>query len=217
MLEDFVKSIVVADTFGKNRVAGMEYFIACPFIIFGNLLGFITIFKINSDVDISDIDIRIQRINSFILPYLDNIYEADRSLNRFNDLTAGLFDRIKAEIEHAHGLNINLSLMLLTIKNYKAFHERFGGVELEKLFNYTAEIIESKLNAGDFSVKIDRNRFMVTLPGKDKRYSIMLANLIKNDVVNKYSTSDFKLLMTSLTSVYPDDGTDLFSILEVLE
>jgi len=217
MLEDFVKSVVVIDTFGKSRVAGMNYFIACPFIIFGNLLGFITIFKINPEVNISDIDIRIQRINGFLLPYLDNIYEADRSLNRYNDLTAGLFSRIKSEIEHAHGLNIYFSLLVLTIKNYKAFHERFGVVELEKLFKYMAEIIDSKLNAGDFSVKFDRNRFIIALPGKDKRYSIMLANLIKNDVVNKYSTSDFKLLMTSLTAVYPDDGTDLFSILEVLE
>ncbi|MCL1864696.1 MAG: diguanylate cyclase [Spirochaetes bacterium] len=217
MLEDFVKSVVVMDTFGNSRVANMDYFIACPFIIFGNLLGFVTIFKINSAVNISDIDVRIQKINRFLFPYLDNIYEADRSLNKYNDLTAGLHNKIKSEIQHACDLNISMSLMILTIKNYKVFYERFGASELEKLYNYIAEVLESKLNAGDFSAKIDRNRFLIVLPGKDKRYSIMLANLIKNDVVNKYSTSDFKLLITSLISVYPDDGADLFSILEVLE
>ncbi|MCL2155943.1 MAG: diguanylate cyclase [Leptospirales bacterium] len=217
MLEDFVRSVVVTDTFGKARVTNMDYFIACPFIISGNLLGFVAIFKINSNVDISDVDVRIQKINRFLFPYLDKIYEADRSLNKYNDLTAGLYNKIKGDIQHAHDLNIPLSLMLLTIRNYKAFYESFGWIELEKLLNYTAEIIESKLNVGDFSAKIDRNRFIVVLPGKDKRYSIMLSNLIKNEIVNKYSINDFKLLITSLISVYPDDGTDLFSILEVLE
>jgi GGDEF domain-containing protein len=217
MLEHFAKSVVVIDTFGKGRVAGMEYFVACPFIISGNLLGFVTIFKINPAVNISDIDIRIQKINRFLFPYLDNIYEADRSLNRYNDLTAGLYSKIKKDIRHVHDLNIPMSLVMFTIKNYKAFYERFGWIDLEKLFNYTAELIQSKLNTGDFSAKIDRNRFIVVLPGKDKRYSIMLSNLIKNDIVNRYSEGDFKLLITSLVSVYPDDGADLFSILEFLE
>jgi GGDEF domain-containing protein len=217
MLEDFIKSVVVVDTFGQSRVASMDCFIACPFILSGNLIGFIAIFKINPDVNILDVDIRIQKINRFLFPYLDIIYEADRSLKRYNDLTAGLYNTIKSEIQHAHGLNIPLSLLLLTIKNYKVFYERFGEPELEKLYNYTAELIESKLNIGDFSAKINRNSFLVALPGKDKRYSVMLANLIKNDIVNKYSINDLKPLITSLISVYPDDGTDLFSILEVLE
>ena len=217
MIDDFIKSVVVMDTFGKNRVVNMELFITCPFIISGNLLGFVTIFKIDPDVEISDIDIRIQKINRFLFSYLENIYEADRSLNKYNDLTAGLYNKIKGDIQHAHSLNIPVSLLLITVKNYKGFYEKFGVPELEKLFSYIAEIIGSKLSAGDFMAKIDRNRFIVVLPGKDKRYSVMLANLVKNDVVNKYSTNDFKLLITSLISVYPDDGTDLFSILEVLE
>jgi len=217
ILENFNESSVIIDTFGRNRLIKMESFISYPFIISGKLSGFITIFKINPAVDIIDIDIRLQKINRFIFPYLYRVYELDPELNKFNDLTANFYDRIENEIKHALGLNIPVSLILFTIKNYKRFYERFGKIELEKLFNISSNIIKSKLSAGDFSSRIDRFRFLVVLPGKEKRYSIMLSNSIKNEICDNYNMSDFKLLITSLNSVFPEDGNDLFSLLEVLE
>ena len=84
-------------------------------------------------MDIIDIDIRIQKINRFLFPYLHRVYELDPELNKFNDLTAMFYERIENEIKHAQELNIPLSLILFTIKNYKRFYERFGKIELEKL------------------------------------------------------------------------------------
>lgn len=217
ILENFNESSVIIDTFGRNRTVKMELFIAYPFIISGKLSGFITIFKINPAVDIVDIDIRIQKINRFLFPYLYRVYEMDTELNRYNDLTAVFYERIENELRHAQELNIPLSLVLFTIKNYKRFHERFGKIELDKLSGFVSGIIKSKLSAGDFSARIDRNKFMIVLPGKEKRYSIMLSNTIKNEIIEKYNMSDFKLLITSLSSVFPEDGKDLFSILEILE
>ncbi len=217
ILEGFNESSVIIDTFGRNRIVKMELFIAYPFLMSGKLSGFITIYKINSAVEIKDIDIRIQKINQFLFTYLYRVYELDPELNKYNDLTGMFYERIDSEIKHADEMNIPVSLVLLTIKNYKRFHDRFGQIELEKLFINIAEIIKSKLNAGDFAVKIDRSRFVIVLPGKEKRYSVMISNTIKNEIMEKYNTSDFKLLITSLNSVFPDDGKDLFSIMEVLE
>lgn len=217
ILENFNESSVVIDTFGRNRILKMEMFIAYPFIIAGKLSGFITIFKINPAVDITDIDIRIQKINKFLVPYLYRIYELDPEYNKFNDLTTTFYERIEYEITHANELNIPVSIILFSIKNYKRFYDRFGKIELEKLTNYISEFIKSKLNIGDFSARIDRNSFMVVLPGKEKRYSIMFSNSIKKEIIEKYNMSDFKLLITSLNSVFPEDGKDLFSILEILE
>ncbi len=217
ILENFNESSVIIDTFGRNRIIKMELFIAYPFIISGKLSGFITIFKINPAVDIIDIDIRIQKINRFLFPYLHRIYELDPEMCKYNDLTAMFYDRIEPEIKHAQELNIPLSLVLITIKNYKRFYDRFGKIELEKLTQIISEIIKSKIYAGDFSARIDRNKFLIVLPGKEKRYSIMLSNSIKNEIIEKYNMSDFSLLITSLISVFPDDGKDLFSILDILE
>jgi len=217
ILENFNESSVIIDTFGRNRTVKMELFIAYPFIISGKLSGFITIFKINPAVDIIDIDIRIQKINRFLFPYLYRVYELDPELNRYNDLTAAFYERIENELRHAQELHIPLSIVLFTIKNHKRFYDRFGKIELDKLSETAAEIIKSKLGAGDFSARVDRNKFMAVLPGKEKRYSIMLSNSIKNEIIEKYNMSDFKLLITSLSSVFPEDGKDLFTILEVLE
>jgi GGDEF domain-containing protein len=217
ILENFNESNVIIDTFGRNRIVKMELFIAYPFIISGQLSGFITIFKINPAVDIVDIDIRIQKINRFLFPYLHRMYEIDPELNRSSDLISMFYEKIENEMQHARDLNIPMSLVMFSVKNYKRFYERFGRIELEKLYMRIAEIIKSRLNHGDFSARIDRSKFLVVLPGKEKKYSMMLANTIKNEVIEKHSSSDFKLLITSLNSVFPEDGKDLFTILEVLE
>jgi GGDEF domain-containing protein len=217
ILENFNESNVIIDTFGRNRIVKMELFITYPFIISGHLSGFITIFKINPAVDIVDIDMRIQKINRFIFPYLHRMFEIDPDLNRLSDLTSKFYEKIEIELQNARDLNIPLSLVMFSIKNYKRFYERFGRIELEKLYRQIAEVIKSRLGHGDFSARIDRSKFLVVLPGKEKKYSIMLANTVKNEVIEKYNSSDFKLLITSLNSVFPEDGKDLFTILEVLE
>jgi len=217
ILENFNESSVIIDTFGKNRVAKIENFLAYPFIISGQLSGFITIFKINPAVDLIDIDIRIQKINRFIFPYLYRVDDLDPELHRYNDIAAIFYEKIEREIRHAEDLNIPLSLILFTFKNYKRFYDRFGKIELEKLSEKTAEILKKRMGASDFSVRIDRNKFLVVLPGKEKRYSVIFANTVKNEIIEKCEMSDFKILITSLNSVFPEDGKDLFSILEVLE
>jgi len=217
ILENFTESSVIIDTFGRSRIVKMELFIAYPFIISGKLSGFITIFKINPAVDIVDIDIRIQKINRFLFPYINRVYELDPEMNRYDDLSDIFYHRIENEIKQARDLNIPLSLIQLTIKNYKRFYERFGNIELDKLSSVSSEIIKTKLSEGDFFAKIDRNKFLLVLPGKEKRYSIMLSNSIKNEITERFDMSDFKLLITSMNSVFPEDGKDIFSILEVLE
>ncbi len=217
ILENFHESSVIIDTFGKNRLSKMEIFIAYPFIISGQLSGFITIFKINTAVDLVDIDIRIQKINRFIFPYLKSVDEVDSGMDRYNDLMEMFYQKIEKEIRHADDLNIPLSLVLFTFKNHKRFYERFGKIEFEKFSGKVSDILKKRLTTGDFSARIDRNKFIAVLPGKEKRYSVMFANTVKNEIIENCEMSDFKLLITSLNSVFPDDGKDLFSLLEVLE
>jgi GGDEF domain-containing protein len=217
ILENFNESNVIIDTFGRSRIAKMDLFVSYPFVISGKLSGFITIFKINAAVNIIDIDIRVQKINRFLFPYLHRIYELDPELNKYIDVTAMLFDRMENEFKQTQELNIPISLILITIKNYKRFYDRFGKIEWNKLSNKTADIIKNRLSEGDFSARLDRNKFLIVLPGKDKRYSVMLSNIVKKEIVENYNMCDFKLLITSNNAVFPEDGKDLFSVLEVLE
>ena len=216
-MENFQESNVIIDTFGRDRISKMELFVTYPFVISGKLNGFIMLFKINPAVNLIDIDIRVQKINRFLLPYLYKIFELDPDRNKFIDSTEYLFNRIEYDLKYAHDLNIPASILLITIKNFKRFYDRFGRFELKKLCDLTAEIIKKRLTGGDFSARIDRHKFLLVLPGKDKRYATMLSNVIKKEIMNNYNLFDFKLLISSNNALFPDEGKDIFTLLEILE
>ncbi|HPS58905.1 MAG TPA: diguanylate cyclase [Spirochaetota bacterium] len=217
MVENFEESAVLTETFGRDRLKKMEVFISYPFIISGRLSGFIAITKINPAVEMIDVDMRLQKIVMFLFPYISRILDLDPTINIYNDLTGILYGRIESELNRSSEMKIPLSLVMVSIKNFKRFHDRFGRIELNRLFEKISVIVKSKLYAADFSVRVDRHRFLLVLPGKDRKYSTMLANILKNEIADLYNNSDFKLLVSSIISVYPDDGKDLFTLLDVLE
>ena len=217
MVENFEESAVLTETFGRDRIKKMEVFISYPFIISGRLSGFISITKINPAVEMIDVDMRLQKIIRFLFPYISRILDLDPTINIYNDLTGILYGRIESELNRSSEMNIPLSLVMVSIKNFKRFHDRFGRIEMNRLFEKISAIVKSKLYAADFSVRVDRHRFLLVLPGKDRKYSTMLANILKNEIAELYNNSDFKLLVSSIISVCPDDGKDLFTLLDVLE
>ncbi len=216
-VENFGESSVIRDTFGASRTDRMDMFIAYPFIISGRVTGFITIFKKNEAVELSDVDIRMRKMVRFLFPYVNRIGELDPEHSRYDDLTKIFYGKIERELARSEQMNIPVSLLLISIKNHKRFYDRFGRVETDALFQKIEHLIKVKLTSGDFSARIDRGKFLIILPGKDKKYAAALFNIIKNQITPEYDSGDFKLLLTYLASLLPDDGTDLFSLLDILE
>lgn len=217
LVENFEESAVLAETFGRDRLKKIDIFVSYPFIISGRLEGFISIFKINPAVELIDVDIRLQKVVRFLFPYMTKIVELDPVINVYNDQIGVLYNRIENELIRSADMKIQLSMILISIKNFKRFHDRFGRIEMNNLFERISSIIKAKLYSADFSVRIDRHKFLLVLPGKDKKYSTMLSNMLKNEISELYNFSDFKLLVSSVISVYPEDGKDIFSLIEVLE
>lgn len=217
ILDDFSESNVITETFGRSRVEDMSVFISYPFIISGKLSGFISIFKINAAVEIIDVDIRLQRIVRFIFPYIYRLIAINPERNKYNDLTEGFYSRLENELKRASDMQIPVSVVSLSIKNYKRYYERFGKIDMLKMFDAISEIIKARLSAGDFSVRIDRNKFIIVLPGKDKKYCASLTAILKNEITNKFNTTEFRMLIAFISSVFPDDGKDIFSLLEIID
>jgi diguanylate cyclase (GGDEF)-like protein len=217
IVENFEESSVLTETFGRDRIKKMEVFISYPLIISGRLSGFLTITGINPAVEMIDIDMRLQKIVKFLFPSISSILDLDSTINIYNDLTGILYGRIENELVRSAEMNIPLSLIMVSIKNFKRFHDRFGRIEMNRLFEQIADVIKSKLYSADFSVRTDRHRFLLVLPGKDRKYSTTLANILKNEISELCSSSDFKLLVSFLISVCPDDGKDLFTLLDALD
>jgi GGDEF domain-containing protein len=84
------------------------------------------------------------------------------------------------------------------------------------MFNYLEKFIRSRLSDRDFSVRYDRNKILIVLPGKDKRYAVPLANTICSEMTQAFSTRDVQLLITFLTAEYPVDGKDAYSLVDAV-
>jgi len=217
ILENFSESNVIIDTFGKDRIEQMDIFISYPFIISGKLSGFITIFKINPAVEIIDVDIRLQRIVRFIFPYIYRFIEIDPDKNRYSDLSGAFLTRLETELKKAADMNMPVTILSLSVKNYKRFYDRFGKIEMIKMFSIISEIIKSRLYTGDFSIRVDRHKFIIVLPGKDKKYAATFSSILKNEITAGFNTSEFKLLVTFISAIFPDEGNDVFSLLEIID
>lgn len=217
ILEDFFESSVIAETFGKNRMEKMEIFLAYPFIMNDDLLGFVNIFKINPAVEIKDVDIRLQRIVKFLIPYLHNIDETLPESRIYQDLFGEFFNRLEFELKKARESTIPLTIASISIKNYRRFYERFGKVETKKLLEEIPAFIKERLSPSDFFVRIDRGRFIIVLPGKDKKFAITLCSVIKNSITSRFNTADFKLLLSFIPATFPEDGKDSYTLLDLMD
>lgn len=217
IIDNFIESAVMNESFGSVRLEKMEEFIAYPFIMAGELLGFIAIFKINPAIELSEIDIRIRKMSKFLFVYTNQIFQLDKERNLYRDLTQDIYTRVEKEIRQADELDMPMTLLLLSVKNYKRFYDRFGQIETGLLFSKIEEVIKSRLSSGDFSAKIDRHKFIVVFPGKDRKFAATFSSIVRNEIVNDYGSHDFKLLISFIAAEYPGDGNDLYSLLDVLD
>ncbi len=217
IIDNFTDSAVMGETFGLARLEKMEQFVAYPFIIVGELTGFIAIFKINPAIELSEIDVRIRKISKFLFAYTNGIFQLDKERNLYHDLTLDIYTRIEKEIRKADELDMPMTLLLFSVKNYKRFYDRFGQIETGLLFSKIEKVIKSRLSPGDFSAKIDRHKFIVVFPGKDRKFAATFSSIVKNEIVNDYGSHDFKLLISFIVAEYPGDGNDLYSLLDVLD
>ena len=83
--------------------------------------------------------------------------------------------------------------------------------------NNAETIITNRLSDGDFASKIDRNKFLIVLVGKNKKFAVPFANALKNEIVQQFSDKELQLLVTFLMAEYPVDGSDLYSLLDAID
>ncbi len=76
------------------------------------------------------------------------------------------------------------------------------------------ESVYSRLSDPDFCVRFDRSKFLMVLPGKNKKYAVPLANTVRNEITQGFKKKEMQLLVTFLTSEFPEDGEDITALLD---
>ena len=201
-IDDFKRMKVFADTFTERQKNLMTYLWIYPFKMGNHLEGFFIVTDINDSTRENEVHNKINRLTMVLFSYILNIRNLDTHELMYVDYVEPVMRRIERELVNAKNLRIPLTVILFSIKNFKRYYSLFGKDEAMKVLNSLEEIIRSRLADPDFSVRYDRNKFLIILPGKNKKYSIPLVFLgisanKKVNGINKLPATHKYLLLKS--------------------
>ena len=216
-IDDFKRMKVFADTFSERQKNLMTYLWIYPFKMGNHLEGFFIVTDINDSTRENEVHSKISRLTMVLFSYILNIRNLDTHELMYVDYVEPVMKRIERELSNAKNLRIPLTVILFSIKNFKRYYSLFGKDEANKVLYSLEGIIRSRLADPDFSVRYDRNKFLIILPGKNKKYSIPLANTIRNEVLQSYKRKEMQLLVTFLTAEFPEDGNDINALMDSVD
>lgn len=210
------RSKSLTEIFTDSQLNSMSILDLFTFKLGGDLLGFIMVYEMSETAALDYVHVRIMKCVDFIFPYIVIVRAIEYGRGGYADTIEGVFNRINDEIKNARDLSIPVTLVLLSIKNYKRYQGLFGNEKVKALFGHFERFTQTRLGDRDFSVRFDRNKILIVLPGKDKKYAVPLANAICNELIQSFSTRDVQLLVTYLTAEYPLDGKDAYSLMDAV-
>ena len=217
-IEGFRQSPVVREVFTIEQIKKMSMIRIYPYLSSGRNIGFILVFNLFQYADMKTIDVRMQKISRFIFNAFYLIQDVDANCSRYTDSIEAVYKRIDRELDNASELDIPVSLVLFSIKNFKRYYNMLGEEQANILLSEMEKNIRSRLSDSDFSVRYGRSSFLIVLPGKEKKTALQLSAAIRNSILqNAKNDSDVSLLMTFLAAQYPEDGSDLFTLLDFFD
>ncbi len=208
-VENFMEDENAVSAFGEFCIRRMSCLRIYPSVVCGSTEGFISVFKLAEGTDAEDVDFLMKKTAGFIFHVLRS--GRDAGFGRYSDGLKSIFTRISREMENADRLGIPLSVLMISIKNFR----RFSGAESVKIISSMEKIIRMRLGDTDFSVRYGRNRFLIVLPGKDKKLALQTGAAVRNAAVD--IVTSVPVLLGFISAMYPDDGKDLEAIMDSLE
>ncbi len=212
---DLRQTKAAASVFPDALLSRIEMLTVFPHMAEGELIGFTVVFNAERPNGES-LGGDAAQVCGFVFPYLYLMHDLSNRRGTYTDSIERTVKRIGAEISYARDLGIPVTLVAITIKNFKRYQGVYGDKKVREMFRHVEEYISARLSDRDFSVRYDRNKVLIVLSGKDKKYAVPLANAVCNELVNNYSTNEAQLLVTFLAAEYPLDGKDTSALIDAV-
>ncbi|HSV96325.1 MAG TPA: diguanylate cyclase [Spirochaetota bacterium] len=216
-MEDVSPFDSVQSAFTESQLRRMNVFYADPHCVGSDLKGFTAVFRLSDPADSKNAGRFLERFSRVIISGILEIKEADAASGRFVDLVEPSLRRINSAFEHAKTVGIPITLVHFSIKNLKRYYSLYGATEVGELLSRCEQVIAARLSDSDFAVRLDRNKFILVLPGKNKKFAIPLANSVRNEIAQSFKKKEMQLLLVYLTAEFPEDGDDLYTLLDSIE
>ena len=217
LIEDIAHSRILSEAFNENQMSHFSIARLYPFRLGGEIPGFIMVNRVADMQRIHEIDFKMKGLSSHIFPLMISIENQSIKSRKYIDNVEVIYKKIDDEIINARNLGIPLTLILFSIKNYKRYYNLYGVDEAKKLLEQFEKTVRIRLSDGDFCVRYDRHKVLLVLPGKDKKFAVPLANAIRNEIVQGFRKKEIQLLLTFLTAEFPDDGNNVYSLMDAID
>ncbi|RPI96043.1 MAG: diguanylate cyclase [Spirochaetales bacterium] len=216
-VEDVSPFDSVQSAFTESQLRRMNVFYIDPHCVGSDLKGFTAVFRISDPTDSEGAGSFLQRFSRVIISAILEIKEADAAGGRFVDSVEPSLRRINSAFEHAKTVGIPITFVHFSIKNFKRYYGLYGTAEAGELLARCERVIAARLSDSDFAVRLDRNKFILVLPGKNKKFAIPLANSVRNEITQSVKKKEMQLMLVYLTAESPEDGDDLYTLLDSIE
>jgi GGDEF domain-containing protein/GAF domain-containing protein len=216
-IDNFRKSDLIRATFKESQIHKAGIFRVYPFLVGNNIQGFIILFNLSPDANLPVIDKKLAMITEFLFYHIQNIQYMDSNQSSYIDNVEIIFKRIEDEISNSRNLGIPLTIALLSIKNYRRYYSLYGHSAFKQLLEKFEDLIKTRLSDNDFSLRYGRHKILIVLPGKDKKFAVPLVNTLCQEITGQFNNNEMQLLLTTLTSEFPKDGEDLYSLMDKIE
>ena len=94
------------------------------------------------------------------------------------------YNQLELEIERLKRYKHPLSLLLLDIDDFKAYNDKYGHIEGDKVLMIIGKIIQSCLRTMDSGYRYGGEEFTVLLPETNSKQAKLVATRIKNELSN---------------------------------
>lgn len=216
MFNEPQRSKSLIEIFTDRQLKAMSILDLFTFKLANDLLGFVMIYEMSDSSPLDYTHARIMKFMDFIFPYVTIVREMEYRRGSYMDTIERVFHRVNDEIKNARDLSIPVTLVLISIKNFKRYQALFGNEKVKSMFIHFEKFSRTRLGERDFSVRFDRSKILLVLPGKDKKFAVPLANAICNEMTQSFSTRDVQLLVTFLAAEYPIDGKDAYALVDAV-
>lgn len=211
------RSPLLAGTFAESQIRKMKAPRFFPALMGNRVSGFIALFRLRDGAEVEEIDYKMTRLARIMIPLLQNVHSGTFRDVHFMDSIEIVYRRIEEEISKASRLQVPLTLVLFTIRNYRKLYELHGSDEISRMIHGFEETITARLGDPDFSVRYDRHKVLLVLPGKDRKFAVPLASVIRNEMVQKMADREMQILVSFLTAEFPEDGKSVYELIDSID
>lgn len=206
---------VIKDTLNTN------YFVTVPLKAKDRTLGAILVDNLFTQKPITKSEIRILTMfanHAGLAIENSRLYEETEYLSKTDWLTklwnsGELHKTLARELEKSRIGDKNLSVLMLDIDNFKPYNDSVGHREGDEALKKFASILNNRSRREDLVARYGGEEFTVIMPNTNKDTAVTIAERLKKDIEDFFSSMKVPEGITTLTasigvSTFPEDGTD---------